>query len=64
MRLVTAVGAAGVESATSNDVPSGPKGQHGTSFLPEWWNGIHRRLKIFCSCEHAGSSPASGTIDL
>ncbi len=28
---------------------------------PGWWNGIHERLKISCSSELAGSSPAPGT---
>jgi hypothetical protein len=29
--------------------------------MPEWWNGLHGRLKSVCSKEHAGSNPASGT---
>ena len=29
--------------------------------MPLWCNGSHNRLKICCSLERAGSSPASGT---
>jgi hypothetical protein len=29
--------------------------------MAEWWNGRHRRLKISCSDERAGSTPASAT---
>lgn len=29
--------------------------------MGEWWNGRHRRLKISCSDERAGSTPASAT---
>ena len=27
---------------------------------PNWWNGIHRRFKIFREKSHAGSNPAFG----
>ena len=29
--------------------------------MPEWWNGIHSRLKICRLQGHTGSSPVSGT---